>query len=123
MTLKPYLWGIRIFTLAFVVTFGVVVVYLNPELPGITNKVIFYASLFLLLVGWFNLFLLFIRRKTLGEENTLANIGLSFRQAVLLAILFIGLLILQSQRMLVWWDGLLLVAGIFLVELFFLSRN
>ena len=59
----------------------------------------------------------------LGKESTAVNIGLSFRQGFLLAVLALGVLILQGMRLLVWWDGLLLVVGIFLVELYFLSKE
>jgi hypothetical protein len=67
--------------------------------------------------------MLFIRRKTLGEEAAQSNAGLSLRQGILLAILVIALLVLQSFRMLVWWDGLLVLAGVILIELYFLSRG
>jgi len=33
------------------------------------------------------------------------------------------LLFLQQNRLLTWWDGALAVAGIFLVELYFLTRR
>jgi hypothetical protein len=59
----------------------------------------------------------------LGKESVAINIGLSLRQGFLLAILTLGILILQGMRVLVWWDGLLLVAGIFLMELYFLSKE
>jgi len=48
---------------------------------------------------------------------------LSLRQGMLLSLLACGLLFLQSFRILVWWDGLLLLAGIFLIELYFLNKN
>ena len=57
------------------------------------------------------------------DEMHIANVALSFRQGILLALLAVGLLILQSFRMLVWWDALLVVAGVFLIELYFLSKN
>lgn len=97
--------------------------YVDPETTGIMGKILFYLILFFALSGIFNLFLLFLRKRITNGENAFANIGLSFRQGSLLAILAIGLLILQSFRMLVWWDGLLLLAGVFLVELYFLSRD
>ncbi len=57
------------------------------------------------------------------SETAFYNVGLSFRQGVLLSMLCVGLLILQGLRMLVWWDGLLLVGGVFLIEFYFLSRT
>lgn len=123
MTLKSYIWGMRLLTLISLSALGFVVFYVDPENSGIFGKIIFYFVLFFSLSGLINLFLIFTRRKIMGSETALATIGLSFRQAILLSLLTIALLILQSMRALVWWDGLLLVAGIFLVELYFLSRN
>ena len=52
-----------------------------------------------------------------------SNIILSFRQGILVALLATSLLVLQGLRILLWWDGLLLVAGIFLIELYFISGD
>ena len=123
MGIRFYIWATRFLTFVFLVAFVFVITYIDPEISGIWGKIIFYASFFLAVSGLLNLFLLFVRRKMMDEEMAAANAALSFRQGVLLAMLAIGLLILQSFRMLVWWDGLLVAAGIFLIELYFLSRN
>ena len=123
MDIRSYIWTSRFLTFVFLVVFGLVVTYINPETSGLQGKVFFYLSLFLFLAGLFNFFLLFFRKKMMDRETAELNARLSLRQGVLLALLVPGLLILQSFRMLVWWDGLILVAGIFLVELYFLSRN
>lgn len=123
MTIKAYTWGIRFITILSLVAFVFVVKFIDPLLTGAIGKALFYLSLFFVLSGIFNLFLLRLRRKSVDNENAAANIGLSFRQGILLACLAVGLLILQSLRMLVWWDGLLLLAGIFLIEFYFVSRN
>jgi len=75
------------------------------------------------LSGLFNLILLRLRKKITTSENAFAQVGLSFRQSTLLSLLAIGLLVMQSFRVLVWWDGLLFLAGIFLIELYFLSKE
>ena len=123
MTLKSYIWGMRIVTLFSIIATGFVLKYVDPETTGITGKILFYLVLFFALSGILNLFLLFLRKRITNSENAFANVGLSFRQGALLALLAIGLLILQSFRMLVWWDGMLLLAGVFLIELYFLSRD
>ena len=123
MTLKTYVWGMRIMTLISLVAFGAIVNYFDPSKSGIVGKLLFFVVLFFFLSGLFNLSLLFLRRKLLGGEGALATVGLSFRQANLLSLFCIGLLILQSFRMLEWWDGLIVLAGVFLIELYFLSRH
>jgi len=123
MTLKSYIWGMRLLTLFSFTALGLVINYVDPEKSGVVGKVLFYLVLFFFLNGLFNLILLWIRKRALGKESLSLNISLSFRQSTLLSLFVVGLMILQSMRILIWWDGLLLLAGIFLVELYFLSRN
>jgi hypothetical protein len=123
MTLRSYLWGMRIITLFSFGALLFVVFYVDPDTSGTVGKIIFYFVLFFSVSGILNLFLIFSRRKIMGGDTALATVGLSFRQSILLSIFVAGLLILQSFRMLVWWDSLLLAAGIFLIELYFLSRG
>jgi len=123
MTLKTYIWGMRIITLFSLITLGIIIVYINPQSSGLLGIFLFYLVIFFALGGIFNLFLIFVRKKFLGNKTTATNVGLSFRQGILLAILCLVLLILQSYRILIWWDALFVVAGIFLIELFFLSRS
>ncbi|PIP28263.1 MAG: hypothetical protein COX29_02065 [Candidatus Moranbacteria bacterium CG23_combo_of_CG06-09_8_20_14_all_35_22] len=123
MTLKSYIWGMRFITLFSFFSLGAVIFYVDPENSGMIGIFLFYLAVFFVLSGIFNLILLFIRRIFLGHEMAVENIELSFRQGILLAIIAIGILILQSYQMLVWWDALLVVAGVFLIELYFLSRD
>ncbi|HEX7586353.1 MAG TPA: hypothetical protein VF390_01845 [Patescibacteria group bacterium] len=123
MTLKSYIWGMRLVALFSFIALGLVINYVDPEKSGIVGKVLFYLIFFFFLSSFFNLGLLWIRKRALGKEAVSLNISLSFRQGALLAIFVAGLMVLQSMRLLIWWDGLLLLAGVFLVELYFLSRN
>jgi hypothetical protein len=122
MTLKSYLWGLRIWTLFSLVAWGLVVYYIDPDKTGILGQALFFASLFLALSGLLILFSTWVRRKINGPELALAQLGMSFRQGILLALLVIILLIFQKLRILIWWDGLLVAGGIFLIELYFLSK-
>jgi len=123
MILRSYIWGIRFITIFSLGAFVFVVKMIDPDATGIVGKLLFYGCLFFVLSGIFNLFLLWLRRKNVDMENAFSNVGLSFRQGILLSLFAIGLLILQSLRMLVWWDGLLLLAGIFLIEFYFVSKD
>ena len=123
MTLRSYVWGMRLITLLSIFALAYVVVYFDPESSGIFGKIYFFTALFFSSSGVFNLILIALRRKLIGEEKGIGNLGISFRQGILMAILLVALMILQSFRLLVWWDGLLAVAGVFLIELYFLSRS
>jgi len=123
MTLKSYIWGMRLITLVSLIALGLVVFYTNPESRDMAGKIFFYLTLFFLLSGIFNLVLLLAREKMMRDGGIMENISLSFRQGMLLSLMAVGILALQSVRALVWWDALLVVAGVFLIELYFVSRN
>ncbi len=112
----------RIVSLFSLFALGFIVSQIDPE-KNWQSKAFFYAAFFFSAWGILNLFFLRLRRKNMRGEMLGDNIILSFRQSILLAILATSLLFLQGLRMLAWWDGLLVVAGIFLVELYFLSKE
>lgn len=122
MTLKAYIWGMRFVTLFSVAGLAAVVYFVNPD-AGLVGKILFYFILFFAVSGILNLMFLRLRRRITTSETAFANVGMSLRQAAILTLFAIGLLILQGFRVLVWWDGLLLLAGVFLIELYFLSRD
>lgn len=123
MTFRAYIWGIRVMTLFSFLALVAVIIYVDPQNSAWVGIVLFYLAAFFSISGIFNLLLLFIRQKLLGEELAAESVSLSFRQGIMLTSITIGILILQSFRVLVWWDALLVVAGVFLVELYFLSRE
>jgi hypothetical protein len=122
MTLKSYLWGMRFSAILAFTAWALVLFYTDPTKGGVLIKFVFYFTFFLLLSAIFILMLSWAKRKVVKEGGTFSDLGISFREGILLAFLAIALLVLQSFRILVWWDGLLVVAGIFLVELYFLTK-
>lgn len=122
MTIRSYLWGMRMLALAALAALAFVVFYINPERDGLLGKVFFYASLFFSVTGLATLFLFWLRKIFLKEEDLKDCIAISFREGALIGIAVCGSFILQSFRMLVWWDAGILVAGALLIELWFLSR-
>lgn len=123
MKLKSYVWGMGLISLVSLVAFYFTAINIDPAASGVAGKALFYLVLFFFLSGFFNILLLGARRAFLGNEMVFHGISLSLRQGILLSVLAVALLILQSQRVLFWWDGLLVLAGIFLIELYFLSRK
>jgi formate hydrogenlyase subunit 3/multisubunit Na+/H+ antiporter MnhD subunit len=124
MTLKSYLWGIRSSTAISFAALALVIKQVDPQKTGIAGQLLFFISALLFLSGTFVLLFTWLRRATSGDEEVaLAYIGVSFRQGILMAILLCLLLVLQQNRILTWWDGALTVAGILLVELYFLTRG
>jgi hypothetical protein len=100
-----------------------VIFYIDPEEAGVFGKFFFFASLFLFLSGLFVTFLVWLRMKFMGEEVAAETIGLSSRQGILSALFFTAVIVLFGSGYLVWWNALLVLAGILLVEFYFLSRD
>lgn len=92
----------------------------------VLNIVIFEIILFIFLSSIFSLFLFWIRR--IGLKGRVKNpemvlFGLiSTRQGILLGLCAISLLILQSFNILTWWDGMLAIGAILMLELYFLVK-
>jgi hypothetical protein len=122
MVPRGYLWLIRIIGLLALSALVFIVIKIEPE-RSVWVKVYFYLAFFLFSSALFNLFLLRLRRWVMRGELVGENIVLSLRQGILLSLLATSLLALQGAKMLLWWDGLLMVAGIFLIELYFLSNQ
>lgn len=123
MTLKSYLWGIKISTAISFAAWILVVVQIDPEKNGAIGQFLFYASSLFFLSGLFILFLTWTRKKAVNEDGEFLHLGVSFRQGILSAVLVCLLLFFQQHRFLTWWDGALVVVGVLLTELYFLTRR
>lgn len=123
MSIRAYIWGLTVSTLLALGAWFFVVFYIDPEESGIIGKLFFHISLFLFVAGFLVTFFVWLRKRFVGEDVAVETIGLSFRQGVLLAIFPIVIIILRGAGYLVWWNALLVLAGIFLIELYFLSRD
>jgi uncharacterized membrane protein len=116
MSLSLYLWGIRLFTLAALLSWLGVVILLDPQNSGAVGIALFSVSLLVLLTGVFTLFVTWVYRKGLGDTQTAHHLSGAFRQAVLLSLYVIGIIIFQYIQILTWWDALLLFVAVLLVE-------
>jgi hypothetical protein len=122
MTVRGYLWGMRLSTLVALAALSLVIYFVNPFQDGILGQTLFYISLFFSITGLATLFLFWLRRKFANNETVFLNVGVSFRQGMLVAFAVAILFLLQSFRLLVWWDAGLVIAAALLVELWFLSK-
>ncbi|OGI17754.1 MAG: hypothetical protein A3J63_02370 [Candidatus Moranbacteria bacterium RIFCSPHIGHO2_02_FULL_40_12b] len=122
MTLKSYLWGMRLSTFVTFIAWCLTVYYIDPEKAGILGQALFYLTLFLFLTGLFTLFFSFLRRKISAEGNQ-SQLGMNFREGALISLMAAIFLFFQNKAILVWWDGLLVIAAVLLLELYFLTRQ
>ncbi len=123
MPLKRYLIGISISTLFCWLAWVTVLYYINPESSGFIGLFLFYISLLIALVGSFALLGFFFRVWFSAEDIVYKHVGISLRQAILFSVLVVGGLFLQALRLLTWWNGLLFILGLVVLELFFLTRQ
>lgn len=121
MSLKKYLILMIIGTVFSWLAWFLVVRYINPEQTGSLGFLFFYISLFLSLVGTFSL-IGFLARFLLIKDKIIRNqLSISLRQSFLFTFLIIGLLFLQSKRLLTWWNIALLIMALTVLEFFLIS--
>jgi hypothetical protein len=116
MSLNVYLWGIRLFLLLSLGAWVGIILAVDPYRAGIVGTILFFLSLFGVLLGILTLFVTWVYRKGLGEMSAAHHLGGAFRQAFLLALFALGLVFLQMKHLLTWWDGLLVLAAVLLCE-------
>lgn len=108
-------------TSIFWLSWVLVIMEVDPDSSGWTGQLIFYGSLFFSLLGSFFLSVLLYRRITNKTDLEYKIVSASFRQSFFFALIVIGALYLQSQRFLTWWNIIILVLGIAILEYFFIS--
>lgn len=94
----------------------VILIYLEPTAAQFPISILFYLSLFMAAAGALFFIGFSLRRISCRKGIILEQLHISFRQGILLAIILVGALILQSQRVLAWWNLLALVAVVGLLE-------
>ncbi len=121
MTLKTYLTMMLLATAICWAAFVLVLTTVNPFKTNTIGFLLFYASLFLAVLGSGAVIGFIIRFIALKQELVFRQVAIAFRQAFSLAILVVALLILQSCRMLTWWNILLLITAVTMMEFFLIS--
>lgn len=133
MSYNLYMLGIAVATLFSWSGFGLVITKLSPcfkwldeglcTLSNNKGLLAFYITLFLALTGTFTIIGFYLRVYLKRNEVYYDNINVAFRQGLLLAFAICGLLALQGIRVLTWWDSLILMLILFLVEFSFTARS
>lgn len=109
-------------TILAMISWGLVVYYVDPLKSELVGVILFYLTSFFAFVGLFTLIGFNIRRRLNNNELLFVLVGVSFRQAVWLSLAITGVLMMQSARILEWWDACLLVLALGLLEAYFLSK-
>lgn len=101
-----------------------IVTSVDPFKAPLAVFVVFYASLFLALTGAFSVIGFILRIALLRQQLVVSrHVAISFRQSLLLAALVSFALYLNSKELLTWWNALIIVAALTVLEFFFISTK
>lgn len=123
MSLRKYLILMGVCTFFCWLAWLMVILYIDPETAGFIGIFCFFISLFVALVGLISLINFFIRFNINKKTAPFRHIGISLRQSLFFSILIMACLFLQQHRLLTWWNAILLVIGLTILEFFFLTRE
>lgn len=121
--LKNYLFAIFCITLLALGIWMLILFNYDPYHTDVLTISAFFVSLVVWLSGIFTLVIFYLRVALGNKEVIYAYFTPSVRQAVLISIVIVGILVFQTLRVLAWWDIILLVISILLLELFFRTRT
>ncbi|MBU0578319.1 hypothetical protein KKF04_02170 [Patescibacteria group bacterium] len=120
---NTYLLSIAIATVFGWASWVLVIIKLSPFANPELSLTLFYASLFIALAGTLTLIIYHLRAWLNKGEIYNAHLNTALRQGVLLsAMISIGIGF-QRLKVLTWWDGILLLAIVLMIEFYFMSRD
>ena len=123
MTLKQYLLFMAGATLAAWLSL-ILVIFLVDPYSGPGGVILFYLSLYLAILGTISIIGFFARLKFRPNDIVISReVSNAFRQGFFLAFLLVSILYLQSKDSLVWWNMLLLIAAMTILEFLFISHK
>lgn len=111
MNFKQFLTIMILGTILCWAMFVLVIFNINPA-NGAIALLLFYSSLFLSLIGTLAILGSVIRIFLFKKEIIFREVKSSLRQALLFSFLFVVILMLQSKRILAWWNVLFLVVAL-----------
>jgi len=122
MNLLAYLVGLVLVSIVAGACLAAILVYFNPLTSGLLIFILFYTSLFIAstsvftLIGWIIRIISKKRKSPLPKKEAIYRFEVSFRQGMFLSAILVASLILQSQKVLLWWNLLILMTIVGLSE-------
>lgn len=121
MTLKTYLIIMLLATAICWAAWAIVINSIDPETTNLVGLLLFYASLFLAIVGTSAILGFLVRFILLRQELVFRQVVRAFRQSFLFAAIIIASLVLQSIQLFTWYNALFLIIGLTVLEFFLIS--
>ena len=117
MTLRQYLILMAIGTILCWVAWFFIISNVNPLETGYLGISFFYISLFLALTGTFSVIVFLIRHYFIKNNMVIFyHVRHTFRQGILISALITMALILLQEKLLTWWNGIILVILFVILE-------
>ncbi len=116
-TTRTYLIPIAIGTLLSIAALTSVLWSVDPNTSGILGHIFFYLTLFLALCGVLTIGGITFRKKFTPGMYT-EQLRVSARQAILLSIMFVSLIMLQAFGLMFWWVAITIILFIITLEIF-----
>jgi len=123
MTFRSYCFLMGFATLVCWSAVGAVLYAIDPFASGAFGITLFYASLFLALMGTLALAGIIMRKVLFHEEPHFVRVAVAFRQSILFALLIMTVLWLAHLHVLRWWLVVLLIVFFTVVEYLLLSLH
>ena len=123
MDLKKFLLSMSFATLLCWFGFFMVIFFISPQEIGSLTFLLFYLILGLAVIGTLTIVGFLLRKLINRNELAFEHVIVSFRQAIWLSLVLIISLYLQSKQLLAWWNAILLIIGLGLIEFFYLSHS
>lgn len=120
MTLRQYIVLMLLGTLISAAGLGTIFSVVNPNEAGALIFIALYTLIFFFLLGVFSLLGLLARTTIIGKDQTTPlKVEISFRQGVLFAALVTAAIIMNAHSLLTWWNSVLIVSAVSLIETVF----
>ncbi|MDD3190828.1 MAG: hypothetical protein PHI66_04035 [Candidatus Pacebacteria bacterium] len=123
MTIKTYLLGMGLSTIVSFAAWVLVLQNVDPNSAGLLGFLLFYFTLFFALTSFFSLVGFYFRRKIFENSIEFKQVEIAFRQGMFFAVTFVGLLILQGERVLDVYSAFLFVLFVVVMEFYFLVKK
>lgn len=122
MTFRQYIFSMIAGTLLSLIGWAIVITSIDPLTAGFFGFTLFYLSAFVSSVGMLAVFGLLLRVYVIKRKLLLSKqVAIATRQSLLLSAVLTGALMLQSARILTWWNSFFLVGGLTMIEFFVIS--
>ena len=121
MNLKSFLLFMTIGTLLSWFGWFMILFFIDPSEAGILAFLLFYLTLLISVLGTATVLGFFARKMSLKQELAFEHVIVSFRQGLWISVVVTVSLYLQSKELLTWWNAVLLILALGLIEFFCLN--